>query len=235
MELGRLERPTAEQFQGSRKLLLVPLLLAPPQPPEGLAPLLLRYWEQVRQQVDNLTRRLGSPGHVYHEGLHQGGDPDLAVLEKFNPLVVPLVRAWCGAGARMEATDDWALTEEVMDWQRCLLIGLMSQKVTRLVQDNYEDASRRRYDHIARRIDETLKSQELGILLIGEDHRVQFPSDIQVFYVAPPALDEVHRWLRDRRAEAARAQESREQQASRGDAETMPPQDQGEQPDLAGA
>ena len=27
---------------------------------------------------------------------------------------------------------------------------------------------------------------------------VQFPVDIEVFSVAPPALDEIHRWLRDR-------------------------------------
>jgi hypothetical protein len=27
---------------------------------------------------------------------------------------------------------------------------------------------------------------------------VQFPQDIEVFSVAPPALDEIHRWLRDR-------------------------------------
>jgi len=29
---------------------------------------------------------------------------------------------------------------------------------------------------------------------------VQFPPDIEVFSVAPPVLDEIHRWLRDRPA-----------------------------------
>jgi hypothetical protein len=31
-----------------------------------------------------------------------------------------------------------------------------------------------------------------------ENHEVQFPPDIQVFYIAPPALDEMKRWLRER-------------------------------------
>ena len=29
-----------------------------------------------------------------------------------------------------------------------------------------------------------------------EGHQLQFPSDIEVFYVAPPALDEIKRWSR---------------------------------------
>jgi guanylate kinase len=31
-----------------------------------------------------------------------------------------------------------------------------------------------------------------------ESHQLQFPTDIQIIYVAPPALDEINRWLRDR-------------------------------------
>jgi hypothetical protein len=27
---------------------------------------------------------------------------------------------------------------------------------------------------------------------------IQFPKDVEVFSVAPPALDEIHRWLRSR-------------------------------------
>ena len=31
--------------------------------------------------------------------------------------------------------------------------------------------------------------------MISERHQVQFPSDIEVFYVSPPALDDYRRWL----------------------------------------
>ena len=34
-----------------------------------------------------------------------------------------------------------------------------------------------------------------------EGHQVQFPVDIQVFYVAPPGLDEIKRWVRERESE----------------------------------
>ena len=35
------------------------------------------------------------------------------------------------------------------------------------------------------------------MLFIREDHGVQFPSDVQIFYVAPPALDRLKRWIED--------------------------------------
>ena len=79
-------------------------------------------------------------------------------------------------------------------------MGFISQKVAKMVSEFYVEASRKRYEHIARRIDETLKTNEVGILFIREGHLVQFPQDIEVFSVAPPALDEIHRWQRERLA-----------------------------------
>ena len=32
---------------------------------------------------------------------------------------------------------------------------------------------------------------------MSERHQVQFPEDIEVFYIAPPALDEFRRWLQN--------------------------------------
>ena len=62
----------------------------------------------------------------------------------------------------------------------------------------YIEASRKRYEHIGRRIDETLKASERAILFISERHSLQFPQDTQIFSVSPPALDQIHRWLRER-------------------------------------
>ena len=80
-----------------------------------------------------------------------------------------------------------ALLEESSDWQRCIGIGLVSEVVLSTALDGYQQATKRRFEHIASRIDETLVGDEAGVLFIRDDHRVQFPSDIRVFYVAPPA------------------------------------------------
>ena len=104
----------------------------------------------------------------------------------------------------MESTDERALLEESSDWQRCLSIGLMSEKVYKLALDSHQEATKLRYEHIGQRIDTTLADKEIGVLFIGQDHRVQFPTDIQVFYVSPPSLDEYRRWAEEQMRAASR-------------------------------
>ena len=126
-------------------------------------------------------------------------------MEQMNPFGFPLVRHSCQVGAQLEATEDRALVEESSDWQRCLYVGLVSQKASTTVLQAYMDTINKRYEYIASRISETLKEDESAILIIGDNHRVQFPGDIQVFYVSPPALNDLRRWMDDRSREAARA------------------------------
>ena len=61
----------------------------------------------------------------------------------------------------------------------------------------YLENLKNRYAYISNRINESLGNNEVGILLINERHQVQFPTDVEVFYVSPPALDEYRRWLQN--------------------------------------
>ena len=119
-------------------------------------------------------------------------------MEKLNPASHQIARDRCQSGGVLEATEDRELAEECMDWERCLLMGFMSQKAARMVSEFYVEASRKRYEHIAQRIDETMKEDDVGMLFIREGHMLQFPKDMEVFSVAPPALDEIRRWQRER-------------------------------------
>ena len=123
-------------------------------------------------------------------------------MEKLSPLSCKITRERCQSGAKLEVIEDEELTEETMDWERHFMMGFISNKVAKTVSELYAEASRKRYEHIANRINETLGEDSSAILFIRENHRVQFPSDIEVFSVAPPALDEINRWLRDRSQQA---------------------------------
>lgn len=198
-ELGKLEKPSAEQFRGQRKIYLVPLVFAPPQPPPDYADLYERYWTGVREHLLKLENAIGSIARVYHESVGHSGEEGLAEAEKLNSKSASVARGKVEAGARFEALEDEELLAEAFDWQRCLMVGLESRKVADQVWGYYSEATRRRYEVMSKRIDETLKPEEAGLLFLSEDHRLQFPSDVRVFYVSPPALDEIHRWLRDQR------------------------------------
>ena len=81
-ELGRISRPSSAQFEGRRKLLLVPLVYSPPaDAPDGVAAL-QNYWDQMQIQVESLENALGGLHHVYHESLSEGGENGLELLEK---------------------------------------------------------------------------------------------------------------------------------------------------------
>jgi len=197
-ELGKIEKPEASHFREKRKLYLVPLLFSWEDAPAEYVEKFNLYWQQVREHIANLESRIGKVNRVYHESITMAGEEGLKVLEKFNPSSCQIARDTCQRGAQLEAAEDKGLAEESMDWERHLLMGFVSQKVAKTVSDFFVEASRKRYEYIASRVNETLKDNEVAILFLWEGHRVQFPPDIEVFSVAPPVLDDIHRWLRDR-------------------------------------
>ena len=196
-ELGRIERPAAEQYRGRRKLLLVPLVFSPaPDDPEGAAAL-QNYWEQMQTQVAALENALGGLQRIYHETITASEEEGMAQLQAGDRRSHAFVSGKRESGAVLEATEDMEILLETLDLQRCLMIPLTSATVAARLQEWHAEANRRRYEHIAARIDETLDDDGVGLLLISERHQVQFPSDIEVFYVSPPALDEFRRWLQN--------------------------------------
>ena len=194
-ELGRLERPTADRFQGKRKLLLVPLLYGPPNVSEEGIEILQRYWEQVQSQLSSLESSLGGLSHIYHESLVIGGSEGLQQLELVDQRSHGFVSAKCASGAALEATEDTETFLETLDLQRCLMVPLISEKVGRTLQEWLMESNKARYEKIGNQIDETLGEDEVGLLMISERHQVQFATDIEVFYISPPALADFQTWL----------------------------------------
>ena len=196
--LGQIQKPEAERFKKGRKLYLVPLFMAPADPPRDLQDKLEAYWSGADEHIQRLEAALGPVNRIYHEMIFLAGDEGANLAKQLNPVGYELLRARREAGAELEPTEDQSLVMESSDWQRCMAVGLMTEKASTTVIEAYREVTNGRYQYIADRINETLKGDESAILFIGDDHRVQFPADIQVFYIAPPALDELRRWTPER-------------------------------------
>jgi hypothetical protein len=196
-ELGKIEKPTVEEFKSGRKLYFIPLVFSGQESPADYLEKFDKYWNQVGQQISELELKLGKATKIYHELIPVGGEDGVKVIQELNAKSYQIIKDRLGEGAQSEATEDSGLLIEFMDWSRCLSIGLQNRDVLVKIYEFYAEAGKKRNEHIAKRVDETLKADEIGILFMREGHQVQFPSDIQVFYVAPPALDELKRWLRD--------------------------------------
>ena len=196
--LGQFPKPEADQYSGQRKLFLVPTFPVYLSAEDEGRNLLDRYWSEVRDNVHSLERSLGPVARVYHESLFAEGEEGMRLLEQLNPSGYSFISALCQSTAELVATEDRVTVEENFDWQRCLSIGLMSEAVQNAAVEGYRRTTQSRYEQVRERIDATLAEGETGALFISEDHGVQFPADVQVFYVAPPALDGLKRWLAER-------------------------------------
>ena len=195
--LSQIPRPRASLYEGKKNLFLVPNYIVAPGIPEEAQELIEKYWSEVRDSIGNLERSLGTVSKVYHELIYAEGNEGLQHLEVLNPTACTLVQAMCQSTATMRRLEDAELVAEHSDWQRVLAMGPASQKVLQASLEGYQETLAARYQGIAGRIADDLATGECAVLFIREDHKVQFPGDVQVFYVAPPSLDALKRWLDD--------------------------------------
>jgi len=199
-ELGKIEKPSVEEYQQGRRLYFVPLIYCPKEPQAEYLKIFDKYWDQVEAQMTNLELKLGQVNKIYHELIPMSGEDGVKAIKELSDKSHQIVKNRLAKGAQLEATEKSELLTEFMDWSKCLVTGLQNQKVFTKVYEFYTRASKKRNEFIAKQLDETLKDNETGILLMREGHQVQFASDVQLFYVTPPALDEIKRWLRDHEA-----------------------------------
>jgi len=189
--LGSTGKTDSRQFDGKRKLLLVPLLPVPPGMNDDQGDLLDRHWESVESQINNLEKSLGTVSSVFHEMLYGERDQVESLLEQISPRSFPLVKKITQSSGTLKATEDPDILMEMTDWQRCLSIGLMSQAAYQLISEKYQTLSQSRFEKISEVIDKDMEENSVGLVFISEDHRVQFSSDIQVFYVSPPTHNDL--------------------------------------------
>jgi len=196
-QLGKIEKLEVEHFRHGKKLYLVPLIYSGDEAPDEYKEKCSRYWQQVAEQLNNLASKIGKVNRLYHETVVQSDEDGIKAVERLNPSSYKIAKSQFDNGAILETIEEKELFEEVMDWQRCLMLGFVSEKVASKLSEFYVQAAKKRNEFMAKKISETLKDDEAGLLFIREGHSVQFPVDIEVFSVFPPALDEIHRWLRD--------------------------------------
>lgn len=201
-ELGKIEKPDVEIFKKGRKIYFIPLILAAGEEDVELDLKIGKYWDQAEAQLGNLEGKLGKVSCIFHEMVPAEGEEATKTLKTISPDSLKIAQKRIEAGAKLKTIEDGELLLEYIDWGRCLSMQLQSPKVFGQIYELYNNAHKTRNETIAKRIDEALKSDEIGLVFMREGHQVQFPADIQVFYVAPPSLDELKRFARAREEKA---------------------------------
>ena len=101
-ELGKIEKPSAEEFKQGRKLYFIPLIYRGQESPEDYLKIFDKYWEQVEKQIAELELKLGNINKIYHELIPFTGE---AAGEAMKELII--------TGARFNRGD--ANADDVLD------------------------------------------------------------------------------------------------------------------------
>jgi hypothetical protein len=186
----------------SRNLFCVSLI--GPEVPEELSK---RYWLEVEGQVARLERSFGQVNRLYHEANYLAEESGLKNIQRINEKAYQLIKSRVDAGAKVQALEDRESFLEIADCQLFLTLRFSSKevldkvsKLTPEIAQVYEKALQKRREHIPKQILEILKDGETGMLLMREEERmkIQFPSEINVILIRPPALSEIEKWQRER-------------------------------------
>jgi hypothetical protein len=196
-ELGKIEKPSVSSFKQGRKLFFLPVIYSSDNAPEDFTGLTNKYWDQASRQLDELTTKLGVVKRIYHELVDSTGEQGLDLVKELNDKSYVMIKSLTNKGAELEAFEDTDILTEYMDWNRCLMIGLQNSQVISKIYGSYTETGKKRNSQLTKIIDDTLKPDEIGLLMMRENHQVQFPSDTQIFYISPPALDEIKRYIRE--------------------------------------
>lgn len=180
-----------------KNLLCIPLVGS--EVPEEL---LSKYWAEVEAQINRLERSFGEINKFYHETIYLAGESGLKNLQKVNEKGYQLIKKRTERGAQLLALEDKETFLQIVDCQLFLSLRFSSkevfEKISKLspeILELYQQAIRKRKEHIPKLVAETLADGETGALLIREEERMrlQFPSEINVILIRPPVLNEIEK------------------------------------------
>jgi hypothetical protein len=201
-KLGQVEKPKVAVFRDARKLFCLPLIpsIKMEAGSEDLRKCIDLFWREAGKQIDDLERA-GKVSYVFYESVTKEGEAGLEMVKQISEQSYSIVKGKLGQGAKLVIIEDEEVLGEFVDWSICLSVVMKSQKVQKKILEFYRDASKRRFEGNAKTIDDTLKDGEAALLVMTEENRMQIqsylPSDIEVFLIHPPALNDFKRCFRD--------------------------------------
>ncbi|MFH0933403.1 MAG: hypothetical protein V1832_03680 [Nitrospirota bacterium] len=203
VEIGRIDRPSAESFIGKRKLYCVPNIYPLFDAPDDYKELFNKYWDEVAQQIEKLEVA-GKIKKIFCEMIYLQEEEMLNILSRFNERIQQIVKKKLEEGGTLLPLEDKEIFGPYVDWGNCLKV-VNTKEVFSKVLEFYTEFSDKRLQHILSVIDSNLAEAEAGLLMMKDEDRakLQFPGDIEVFLVTPPSYDDIMRWFREKWKEIA--------------------------------
>lgn len=201
-KLGKIKKPMVSDFAESRKLFCLPSIPQFNQKvlANDLKKSIEEFWVQTASKIEDLER-MGKISHVFIESITKDGELGLDVVKQLSEECYGIVREKIDRGAELVVVENEEVLNEFLEWSLCLSVIRRSQKVFARVFKFYQDARDKRNKEIAEKINQTLKKDDCGLLVMTDENRLQIQSnlssDIQVFLIHPPAFNDIMQGFRE--------------------------------------
>jgi len=198
VEIGKIEKPQAEEFSGKRKIYCVANVYPAKESESDYHALVSKYWDEVAQQLEKVEAA-GKAGKIFCEMVYQQGDEALDIVGNLNKHMVGIIKRKLSEGSKLIPIEDPDILGPYTDWGNCLRV-VFTQVVFSKILEFYKEFSEKRIQQILTVIDKNLDESEAGVLFMKDEDRsrIQFPKDIEVFLITPPSYDDIMRWFRER-------------------------------------
>ncbi len=196
-ELGEIKKPSINQYIERRKVYCVNNILIGRDTPDDLKGIVQKYWHQVEEQLERLELA-GRVKKVFCEAIYTGGEEALRTLSEINEYAGRIVKKKLEEGAELLPLEDPSIYGPYLDWRNCLVV-VQTEEVYRKVAEFFQQYHKLRLQHIQKRLQDSIGPAEAALLIMADEERakIQFPPDMEVFLVTPPAHDEILKWFRD--------------------------------------
>ncbi len=187
----------------SRMLLLVPRMYTEeefknvtPALPEDFAAKTAEFWIYVEEKLQVFA---GKIQRIYRDEIYQNGEQGLVNLSSADSENYLIAKKLVENGAVFEATEDSLLVAESKSW----LSMIKQNPLDSMLLEMYQETVRERDGYIARRIDETLKDEETGVLFLKPNRDITLGERVKMIKVCrfDPA-DYLNSWQVQQQAQA---------------------------------
>jgi len=217
MELGKIEKPEVRAYTHKRKLYVVPTL---PFEELGLqfnldTAKIERFWGEVREKIEYFISTYGDISTLYLEGINENENAGMDVIEKFgkDSNHYKLIKSLVDRGAKLRGIEkeEYLRRSKLLfdEYSRSFLPEIKElyegffgkdidfngwrEYLSQKIQETQDNMSRL----ASRIIGETLGDTGNGVLFITDGRQIEFPENVDVFQVRPPAFDEIVRKMRE--------------------------------------
>lgn len=198
-EIGKIEKPKADKVIGKKKAFICVLLQAPQEASKELHDLIFKYWEAVDKNISTLEEKTGVVKKIFVEGIPGKGEDVAMNLKEASLGAWNVIEERRKTGAEISELENLENLQKVIDWSKCLNVGLTNRSVAEKISEELKKASEERFEFIEKSLNDNLLEGESAIIFTGNQD-INIPDNIEKFIISPPELDQVAQWVKNAQA-----------------------------------